>query len=193
MISTLMPASASNMAVKSPTGPAPTTSTSVRSVFIVVLSFRHAGQHRFAWIGCGKYHNRHGPRGVGWFIQRMFLLLPMFGDFSIPAGPVEGINIRVENDVIQMPNDDGQTGENRFIIMDRQGNVHGPAREKASDIHFEPNHDAADSHNDGAPHDGPILDFLGIPKARDFGLCRRKAGEIARVAGEILKILFRRE
>src|SRR5579859_6534295 len=97
----------------------------------------------------------------------MFLLLPVARDLALPASPVEGINIGIKNDMVKMPDDDGETGEDGFVIVDGKGHIHGPPWEEASDIHFEPNHQAGNAHNDCAPDDSPVLHLFGVAEPAD--------------------------
>src|SRR6185436_442196 len=83
--------------------------------------------------------------------QWMLMCEPFFRNTSVPAGPIEGVNIRVKNDVVKMPNGNCQAGKNRFVIMNGQGDINSPARQELCKFEFEPNHQSGEAHDDRSP------------------------------------------
>src|SRR5579863_6329647 len=48
-------------------------------------------------------------------IEAVLLLIVMQRHLTVPPGPVHGINIRIEEHLIEMPDDDGEGSQNCFI------------------------------------------------------------------------------
>ena len=46
----------------------------------------------------------------------MLVMLEFFGDFSIQTGSVYGVNVRIENDVVKVPDDNGEAGDRESAL-----------------------------------------------------------------------------
>ena len=58
------------------------------------------------------------------------------GHLAIPPGAVHGIDIGIEEDLVEVPHHDGEGGEDGFEAVDRGGNVDPPARKQVADLDF---------------------------------------------------------
>src|ERR1700739_3510828 len=65
-----------------------------------------------------------GPRRLqeSFGVQSVLLAIVFEGHLSIPPGPIHGVDIRVEENLIEMPDDDRQSSQDGFIKVD--GGVH---------------------------------------------------------------------
>src|ERR1043166_214935 len=122
-------------------------------------------------------------------IERVPSGVPLFGHASAPTSPIERIDIGIENDVVEMPDHDGETGKDGLVVMDCQRHVQRPTGQELGDGEFEPNHQAGGAHDDGAPEYGPILQLLWIAETSEFGSGRTEAGQIPRVDGHVFQVL----
>src|SRR6185295_13307752 len=62
-------------------------------------------------------------------VERQFVLFPikLFGHPSVDEGEVYRINVRIENDVIEVPNDNRESREHSLVEMDGQRYLDPPA------------------------------------------------------------------
>src|SRR6266496_2661535 len=93
----------------------------------------------------------------------------MQGHLAVIPGPVHGVDIGIEEDLVEVPDEDGQRGENRFIEMDGDSDVQPPAWQEVADGHLGPEHDSGDGHDDDAPDQSPVFRLLGVREAFEFG------------------------
>src|SRR5689334_12392601 len=59
--------------------------------------------------------------------ERMVFAQVMFRDFSVPERPVDRVHIRIEDDEIEVPDEDGTDCEDRFVKVQRGGDVEPPS------------------------------------------------------------------
>src|SRR5881394_322702 len=121
--------------------------------------------------------------------QFMLFLIKLFGHSSVYEGEVYRINVRIENDVIEVPDDNRERREDRFIKVDGQRNVDPPARQEAKEADLEPDHQTSEAHDEGAPDDGPVFRLLGITKPRDFWLRLLQTKVITEIADDDAHVL----
>ena len=76
------------------------------------------------------------------------MLLSCLGDAAIPARRVERINVGIKNDVIEVPDDNRQTSQHRFVAMNRQRPVRRPARQESRHIQLEPDDQTGHAYED---------------------------------------------
>ncbi len=93
------------------------------------------------------------------------MLVVCFVHFSVPPGPVHGVDIGVEEDLVEVPNDDGEGCENGLVEMDGGGGIDPPSSEKIADPDVGPDHDAGNGHESCAPDERPVLGFFGVVEA----------------------------
>ncbi len=66
-------------------------------------------------------------------IQRMLVLVVLDRHLAVKPGPVHGIGIGIEDDSVEVPDDDGESRQHRFVPVNRDGNVDPPARHAVAD------------------------------------------------------------
>lgn len=103
-------------------------------------------------------------------VEGVFLLVPVLRDASIEPGRIAWVNIGIENDVINVPNENRQDRQNRFIEVNGGSDINHPAREKLRYRKLEPDHESRDSHDDRTPNHRPVFHFLRVAKAAERGL-----------------------
>src|SRR5436190_13272875 len=113
----------------------------------------------------------------------MLFMLPHFGNFSFQATPIEWVNIGIEDDVIKVPNEDSEAGQDSFVIVNSKSHVHGPARLYFRHAELEPNTKARRAHDKSSPNDGPIFQFLRIAEAGEAGFDFADSRKVTRVLG----------
>src|SRR5437879_3021659 len=94
----------------------------------------------------------------------MFFFVPVAGNPTVPASPIERINFGGKNYVIEMPSHNRQASEHRLVIVDVQCYIYGPTRQKARHVQLEPDHQPTHTHDDRAPDDSPIFHFFRVAK-----------------------------
>src|SRR5215831_6532166 len=120
--------------------------------------------------------------------QLVFFPVKLFGHPSVDKREVYRINVRIENDMIEVPDDNRERGQDRLVEMDGQSDVNPPTRKETEEADLEPDHQAGETHDEGAPDDGPVLGLLCITKARDLRLDALEAEIIVEVADHIAHV-----
>src|SRR5947209_5093358 len=64
-------------------------------------------------------------------IQLVLLFVKLFGHAPVVEGPVDGVNVRVEDHVVEMPDDDGERRKHSFVEVHRERNVNPPSCKEA--------------------------------------------------------------
>src|SRR2546423_13536067 len=100
----------------------------------------------------------------------MLFAIELFRNSAINEREVYRINVWIENHMIEMPDNNRERRQDRFIEVNRKGNINPPTREKSEHANLEPNHQARQAHDECAPDHGPIFSLFGISKARDLRL-----------------------
>src|ERR1051325_2511698 len=109
----------------------------------------------------------------------MFLGIPMSIHLPVPPGPADRVDIGIEHDVIEVPDDNGSAGENGFVIMDGGGDIDRPARKITGNIDLEPNHQPGDAHDNGSPNYCPIFGLFCVTEAAEPGLGGPAASQVS--------------
>src|SRR5271157_6594618 len=99
----------------------------------------------------------------------MFMLVMFDGHLAVEPSPIHGIGIGIENYTVQVPHDDSECGQDRFIPVDGQGDIDPPSWYTITDTNLEPGHQSGAGHHKYAPHQGPVLGFFGIRKTGEQG------------------------
>ena len=119
----------------------------------------------------------------------MFFFLPVGGDFAVPPCPVHGVDVGGEDDMVEVPDYYGEAGKDGFVVVDGDGDLDDPAGEPAGDVHLEPDHEAGDAHDDDAPCDGPVFEFLRVAEPGEPRAVGTAGGEVAEIIGDISQVL----
>src|SRR3954470_15112737 len=87
------------------------------------------------------------------FFKRQFVFFPikLFGHPSVNEREVYRINVWIENDMVKMPDDDRERREHGFVKMNGQPDVNPPTRQETEEANLEPDHQAGQTHDEGAP------------------------------------------
>ena len=67
------------------------------------------------------------------------------GDFTVDAGPIQWINIWIEDNMVKMPNHDREAGQDGFVKVNRECDVQRPTGKEFCDIELEPEGKARDA------------------------------------------------
>src|SRR4051794_27967850 len=62
-------------------------------------------------------------------VLAVFFFVQFFGHAPVEPGPIHWINVRVEDHVIEMPDENRQSGQNRLVIVNRRRDVDPPTRD----------------------------------------------------------------
>ena len=103
----------------------------------------------------------------------MLVAIVLDGHFAVPPGPVHGVDVGIEEDLVEVPDEDGESGKNGLVEVDGGGHVDPPAGEQVADPDLGPEHDAGEAHERRAPDERPVLGFFGVVEAAEFWLLAR--------------------
>ena len=120
----------------------------------------------------------------------MFVRLKFLRNAPVNARGIQGINLGIKDDVIEVPDDDGEASEHRLVVMNGRGHHHHPAGQILGHINFQPDGQAGGTHEDGAPDHRPVLHLFRIAKASDLRLDRAPAAQIKHGLPDIRHIFF---
>ena len=98
---------------------------------------------------------------------------------AVPPGPVHRVDVGIDEDLVEVPDDDGQRGQDRFVEVNGGGNIDPPARQQIAHPDLGPHHDAGEAHERGAPDERPVLGLLAVGEAAEFGLLGSGRGSSA--------------
>src|SRR5579862_3385637 len=115
-------------------------------------------------------------------VEAVLVTVVMQSYFSIPPGPVHRIHIWVKEDLVEVPDDDGQGCQDRLIEVDRGSDIEPPARHVIAHENFGPQHHASHGHDHHAPDQRPVFSLLRVVETRKL----RLAGSEAEIVGNIL-------
>src|SRR5581483_12405820 len=95
------------------------------------LGFRFRRSFRFDYFGCraGAFNQRR-------CIQAMLFAIVVQRHFAIPPRPIHGVDVWVEEYLIKVPYQNRESGQHRFIKMNRGRNIEPPARQMIPHDHF---------------------------------------------------------
>src|SRR6185295_1267271 len=127
--------------------------------------------------------------------ERQFVFFPikLFGHASVDEGEVYRINVRIENDMIEVPDDDCEGGEDGLVKMNGQPDVNPPTRQETEEANLEPDHQAGQTHDECAPDNGPILSLFGITETSNLRLRFFETEVIREIANHISHVLELRQ
>jgi len=103
-------------------------------------------------------------------IEWVFVAIMLDGHFAVPPGPVHGCDVGIEEDLVEVPDDNGQRGEDGFVVVDGGSYIDPPTSKQIADGDFCPHHNAGDAHERGAPDERPVFGFFGVVEARELRL-----------------------
>src|SRR5215831_8538003 len=114
-------------------------------------------------------------------VQAVLLAVMVHGHFAIPPRPVHGIDIRIQKYLIEVPHNNRQCRQDRFVEVNRSGHIEPPARQMVSYRHLCPKHDSCSGHDEHAPHQSPVLCLLRVIETRELGLPFRDPQVVAEI------------
>src|SRR4051812_7261467 len=95
----------------------------------------------------------------------MLFLIMMKRHFSVPPGPVHRVDIRIEEYLVEVPDDDCERSQHCLVIMYGGRDIEPPPRQMISKEHFPPQHDARAGHDEHAPDQRPVFPLLRVIEA----------------------------
>ena len=104
-------------------------------------------------------------------VQSMLVAVMMQSHLSVPPRPVHRINVRVKEYLVEVPDDDRQGRQHRFIEVNGGRDIQPPARHMIAHENFGPQHDAGDGHDDHAPDQSPVFGFFRVVEAARTPVC----------------------
>src|ERR1035437_5932668 len=108
-------------------------------------------------------------------IQSMLVAIVLDWHLPVPPGPVHRIDIGIEEDLVEVPHHNRQSGQNRLVEMDGRGHINPPARQQISSRYVGPQHHAGNRHQRRAPPQCPVLSLLRIVEAAELRLFAAQA------------------
>ena len=85
------------------------------------------------------------------------------------------VDLRIEDNKIDVPDEDRQRRKDRFIQMNRGGDIQKHFRNQLRKIRIRPQQDARCAHDHGAPHHRPVFCLFDVVVGRQFRSFARQA------------------
>ena len=82
----------------------------------------------FLPMGLGRVSRCACELRQGGGIEPVLFLVMLERHFAIEEREVHRVGVGIENDLVEVPDDDGQRGQNRFVEVDRSSHIDPPAR-----------------------------------------------------------------
>src|SRR6201999_988713 len=95
----------------------------------------------------------------------------------------------IEKDLVEVPDHDGESGEDSFVVVDRGGDVNPPARKQVADPDLGPEHDAGKAHQGRAPDQRPVFGFLSVVKPAERRLLLADAEVVEHGANAVKSVV----
>lgn len=118
----------------------------------------------------------------------MLFTILLLRNAPIEKSEVHGIHVRIKDHVVKVPDNDRQRRQHGFLKMDCQCDINSPTRQKSKHAQLEPDHQAREPHDYGAPDYGQILGLLSVAKARNPRFRLRYAEIIAEVTDDVFEV-----
>ena len=86
----------------------------------------------------------------------------MFRRAAAHEGPLQGVNVGIKDDGIEMPDDNGESGQDGLVVVDGRGDVESDLGEVFKHEVVRPKENARDRHDHGPPDQRPVLELLRV-------------------------------
>lgn len=103
-------------------------------------------------------------------LQRVLLLQVAERDFACEPNPTHRENARLEVDMVEVPDDDCQEGEESLVTVDQASDVPDPQGQVSERLSLKPKSQSCQDHDRRAPNDGVILQLLNPVEPAELGL-----------------------
>ena len=95
--------------------------------------------------------------------------------------------------MVEVPNDDGQNGQQGFAAVGGLGGWDGLAWQKVCGGNGVPHHEAGQAHDDGAPNNGQVFNLFGVIVATIEGAMLTQAQVVADILEQVLEVFEQRQ
>ena len=122
---------------------------------------------------------------------RVLLVHPLAGHGPGDHARVEGEHAGTEHDVVEVPDDDHEKGEQRLAAVHLLRGGHELSGENACDVGGKPQRGACHDHDDGAEDDAPVFELLAVVVTVELRPVRDQADRVAQHVERVAEVLDR--
>lgn len=129
------------------------------------------------------------PFDVLFFNGGMLVSKHAFRHFTGQPGGIHRIDLRIKDRRVEMPDQNGQRSQNRFVIMNNKGDVQYSLGQEPYEKVVKPEDETGKDHNHIAPDERPILRLFDVAEPFKLRFFLGEAQVVQRTLKELEKVL----